>query len=848
MSGVALTIEGALDLVPARLGGVERLGEASVLELDLHGPKDAPVATSAVLRKAGRVVLDAPAGTRVIVGVVTRFVVIASDHEHRRAYRMTLASRFALLALTRRARSFQELTAPEIVEQVARGGGYTTVRKDLHASYPKLRFVVQYQESDAAFIRRVCEEHGLYFRFEPNGDGNDEIFVLEDDSTAAEDATPDGIPLVPRSALDDPRPVAVDASRRLRRAVGKVTLRDYNPDRPQLSLEASASGGIGAEQEVEVYEAPGGFTSPAEGEARARIRLESLRADAARVSFDTNALALSPGAGCRLIEPPDGHGVVRIAGEHVVTAVQLRWDAAEGVFRASVDAIPRRVPFRLPKITPRPRIPGVQSAWVTGERGQEIHPDALGRVHLRFHWDLHGETDHRSSLPVRVIQPQAPGGMVVPRVGWEVFVMFEDGNPDRPVVLGRSYNQMQPPPLALPANKTVTSLATDSSPGAGARTVLQMDDAAGREHLLLHAPFAKDTSVTRKRAVQTLKNENLQIGATLKADIGGNESLSVHLGFLGGYGSRSVKVGAAQYQSAGGNFVSQVGSETDVVLGMLAEQVGNPVRGAANLAVSAALSKIGTKGVAGQIAAATLGAARAAYEGYQAKGADGALAAARDSAMGSAMALLPGGDAIMAAVKGSSRPMPWDHGRPDQGTAAPGGGGAGAGGAEGGPAGPGPGHRSIAASSSYTEAVGALYAVMTPGPVSWVTVGPATTLINGSHTSKAAKAGLRVGGGLGEWLGSLNINSTGVIGRNVTGIMSSDVKGALRVNAGGTYTLTAKSALTLKVQGNLQIGGSPITFRCGASELTATPGGVKIKSPSITITGSSNQSGSLTHR
>ncbi|WP_437575916.1 type VI secretion system Vgr family protein [Sorangium sp. So ce887] len=846
MSGVALTIEGAPGLLPTRLRGVERLGEASTFEIDLQGPRDALVSPGTVLRKAGRLVLDAPAGSRTVLGVVTHFVVVASDHEHLRAYRLTLASRFALLALTRRARTFQELTAPEIVEQIVREGGYKAVRKDLRASYAKRRYVVQYQESDAAFIRRVCEEHGLYFRFE--ADGDDEVFVLEDDSAGAEAPYPDGISLVARSPLDEPRPVAVDTARRLRRAAGKVILRDHGPDQPRLSLEGKASGGLDAEQDVEVYEAPGGFASPAEGEARAKIRLESLRAEAARLSFDTNALALSPGARCRLVEAPDHHGLVQAAGEHVVTRVELRWDAVEAVFRAGVGAIPARVPFRLPKITPRPRIAGVQSAWVTGERGQEIHPDALGRVHLRFHWDLHGEADQRSSLPVRVIQPHLPGPMLVPRVGWEVFVMFEDGDPDRPVVLGRSYNEEQRPPLSLPANRTVTSIATDSSPGAGARTAIQMDDAAGREHVLVNAPFAMETRVQGDHKAQALKNEDLQVGAALKAEVGGDESISVRLGYIGGYGARSVKVGAAQHQSSGGNFVSEVGTETDLVAGMLVEQVGDPVKGAASLAASALLSKVSARGVAGQIAASTIGASRAAHEAYKAKGAEGALAAVKDSALGSAMSLLPGGESILAAVQGSSRPMPWDHGRPAQGEAAPGGGAAGAGGAGGGPAGPGPGHRSVVAGTSYTEAVSALYAVTTPGPVSWVTAGPATTLINGSHTSSAASAGVQVGGGLGEWLGSLNISSRAAIARSVAGVMTSDVKGALRIGAGGSFTLTAKSALTLEVNGSLRLGGSPITFTCGASEISATPAGVTIKSPSITITGSSKQSGSLTHR
>jgi type VI secretion system secreted protein VgrG len=437
--------------------------------------------------------------------------------------------------------------------------------------------------------------------------------------------------------------------------------------------------------------------------------------------------------------------------------------------------------------------------------------------------------------------------MIVPRVGWEVFVMFEDGDPDRPFVVGRSYNQKQPPPLALPANKTVSSIATDSSPGAGARTVIQMDDAAGREHLLFNAPFAKTRTITGKSSEQVAKNENLQVAADQLTTINATEKTSVDLGYMGGYGARSVIVGAAQHQTAGGNFVSQVGSELDLVGGALVEKVGDPVKGAVNLAAAQVLSYVGSKGTLGAVAAAALGAARAAYDGSEKGGLQGAKEAALGSAAGTVAGLIPGGDAIMAAVSGSGKRMPWEHDRPDEGAAAPGGGAAGAGGADGGPSGPGPGHRSVVASSSYTEMVGALYSVATPGPVSWITAGASTTIINGSHSTRTASAGMKVAGGLGEVLGSLNITSGGLLVRKTRGAMSSTI-GALSINAGGAYSLSAHSVLTLKVGGSLTLGGAPITFKCGGSEITAAPGGVLLKASTITITGTTSQSGSRTHQ
>lgn len=867
MSAISLQIEGAPPLTPSRLRGVERLGEASTFEVDLAGPADSSVGPGSVLRRPARVSIDTPAGARAIAGVVTRFVVVAGDHTGQRRYRMTIESGFALLALRRPARTFQDLTVPEIIEQIVREAGYSSIRRNVRATYPKRRYVVQYQETDATFVRRLCEQHGLYFRFEPTD--SSETFILEDDSTAAEEAYPDGIDLASRSTSNEVHPIAVNASRALRRAVGKVTLRDENPDKPKVALEGKAEGGVDAERDVEVYEAPGGFATPDEAANQARIRLESLRADASRLTFDTNALALAPGLGGDLREASDHHGAVLATGKHTVIAVLTRWDATNAVFHASIEAIPRAVPFRLPRVTPRPRIAGVQSAWVSGEKGQEVHPDSLGRVHLRFHWDLDGPGDHGSSLPVRAVQPHVSGPMILPRVGWEVFVMFDGGDPDRPYVVGRSYNAMQPPPLPLPANKTVSSIATDSSPGAGARTVIQMDDAAGREHLLFNAPFAMTQTVTGNQRVQTLMNENVEVKANRSLTVGAHESVSVTLGYQGGYGTRSVVVGAAQYQSAGGNFVSQVtGAELDIVGGALTEQVGNPVKGAANLLFSIAIDKIGAIGKLGKVgapaAAAALGIARAAVEGAVAKGGvgvdlkgvhgdlgkagAGALQGALGATAGTLASYVPGGEAVLAAVTGSSRAMPWEHGRPDAGEAAPGGGASGAGGADGGPAGPGPGYRTVAVSSSYTEIVGAVSAVISPGPVSWVTAAAAFTLIGSSHTTTAPKASVKVLGGLVESQGTIFVNSKGYLLRKATGFAKSTVSGALSVSAGAGYGLSADSVLTLNVGGSLTLAGGPVTFKCGASEIVAGAGGVLIKSPSITITGACDQAGLLTHK
>lgn len=844
MTAIALELPGEIACTVRRFEGSERLGESSTFEIEIVGRADHPIKPGDVLRKPAILAIDSETGSRRIAGVVTRFIVVATDHavtggdSRDRRYRVTLRSRFALAELRRMARTFQKMTAPEIVAQVMTGAGYESVQQTIKGKHDKLRWVVQYQESDAQFVRRICEDAGLYFRFEPTEQG--EAFALEDTSHDAPKAYDAPITLVARASSRESFPLVTNPRKLRRRAPGKVTLRDYDVDHPNAPLEGKAKGGNDFEQELEVYEAPGGFKQAGRADDRASVRLQSLRASASILVVRTSALAIAPGTRFKVVAAPDYAGHVDASGEHVAVAITTRWAGEGHAVAADVECLPRDVPYRLPHVTTKPKIPGVQSAWIAGEKGQEIHPDELGRVHVRFHWDVHGATDHNASLPIRAMQPHAPGAMIVPRIGWEIFAMFEDGDPDRPFVVGRSYNAKQPPPQSLPANKTITSIASDSSPGAPARTVIQMDDAAGRQHLVINAPFAKHKKVVGKNNKQVVKNENHQVGAAYSAKVGGPEDISVHKAWLAAYGSRFIGVAAAQYQSAGGYFTTVVGPERVAIGAALIEQVGNPVKGAANLAFNTALARVGATGVAGAVVAAAVGVGRAGVEGGQAGAGRGLF--------GVAMSFVPGGEAIAAAVTGSSHPMPWDHGRPPDGNAAAGGGGSGAGGGDAGPSGPGPGHRTSLINGSYSEIVGGMYGIATPGSISWVTLGPSNVLVNNHHLSEASTGGLVVGGGMNESLAELHIETGGVIARKVLGLYKSTVNGPLEVSAAGEYRLHAKTTLSIKVDGNLTISRDTVTFKCGSSEISASSGGVKMKSPSIKITGSSKQSGSLTHK
>ena len=122
-------------------------------------------------------------------------------------------------------------------------------------------------------------------------------------------------------------------------------------------------------------------------------------------------------------------------------------------------------------MTPKPLIQGPQTAIVVGPKGEEIHTDKYGRIKVQFHWDRYGKADENSSCWVRISQAawagKKWGAMSLPRVGQEVIVEFLEGDPDLPIVTGQVYNADTMPPYDLPANKTMTTLKTNSTKGGG---------------------------------------------------------------------------------------------------------------------------------------------------------------------------------------------------------------------------------------------------------------------------------------------------------------------------------------------------------------------------------------------
>lgn len=634
--------------------GRERVGESAAFELEVwHGEAVAP---ADVLGKAAVLVIEDARDARAIPLYVTRFTQIATsgDHDGRR-YRLSLRSGLSLLELTRRPRIFQHISVPDIIARVLEVGGYEpdNVVKTLAGTHAKREYVVQYNETDAAFVRRLCEDDGLWFRFEPSDGG--EKLILHDDSTSAPSSLGEALQIVHPGAEVDAL-VAWPKRMRAARRVGAVRLRDYDPTHAALDLEGTLTAGTDVEKSVEVYEAPGGFKTGAEQSARVKLRLEQLRADAVIHQFNSNALSLLPGTAIELEPAPAYEGPGIGPSKHFVVGIVHRFRRDESAHHLEVETIPLDVPYRLPRVTPRPRILGLHHATVTGPEGEEIHTDDKGRVHVRFPWDREGPTDQNSSLPIRVAQSNLPGPMITPRIGWEVLVAFEEGDPERPLVIGKSFNGQQLPPQSLPANKTITSIASWSSPGGGAMNAIHLEDAAGSQNIRIAAGFNKNVTVANDAVTRVAKVEKHDIKGSKGSTVGANEDVSVKQAHVVMVASQSATVGAMQKVFVKGNLTIGVSSETVLIGAALLEKVGNPVTGALNLGASAALAGIGSRGVGGQIAAFGLGLARGGVQGFLQGGWQGAANAVAGGVLGEAAGMLPPSEAC-AALLLTTRPL-----------------------------------------------------------------------------------------------------------------------------------------------------------------------------------------------
>lgn len=451
-------------------------------------------------------------------------------------------------------------------------------------------FVVQYNESDFAFVSRLLETEGISYHFEH---GADTVLLVLTDSDAGR---PRLTPVQIGAGINGREIRSFFSGARLRPT--SVTLGDYNWKQPDMDLTASA-GANGAEVFEQVY--PGGYPDHSkQGAPLAEVLLGRHKTEARFAKGEGWLRVLGAGTIFEL-----EHKLARFEGEYVVTSIDVRAEQsgvlqsnpAGGMIepfvvnfncarRGSGNAVSESN-FRPAQTTPRPKIIGSQTAIVTADpssSGAEINVGGpqgndIGCVRLRFHWDTDTTrlAKEPSSCWVRVNEPFAGsgmGGVWHPRVGTEVIVEFEEGNPDRPLVVGRVYNGVNRPYHG--GSPVISTLKSNASPGGAVHNEITFDDSSGAELIYTNAGKDMETDVGNNRLETVAADASMHVGANDKETIGANCSVKIganEMVTVGGNdtaviaGNVSTTIGANSMTMIGGNEVHVVGANQTITIG-----------------------------------------------------------------------------------------------------------------------------------------------------------------------------------------------------------------------------------------------------------------------------------------
>ncbi|WP_281772253.1 type VI secretion system Vgr family protein, partial [Salmonella enterica] len=368
-------------------------------------------------------------------------------HEGRSVtYELRMEPWVKLLTHTSDYKAFQNKTVVDILDEVLAEYPYP-VEKRLVESYPVRTWQVQYGETDFDFLQRLMQEWGIYWWFEHSEDSHTLVLA---DAISAHKACPDS-PLVEWHQeglkLDKEFIHTITANESLR--TGQWVLDDFDFTKPRsLLANTVANPRETGHATYEHYEWPGDYFDKSEGEMLTRIRMEAQRSPGSRVLGGGNIRTLMTGYTFTL----ENYPTAEVNQEYLLmqTLLFVQDNAQHSgqdqhfTFSTRFELHPTREVFRPQRTVSKPHTKGPQSAIVTGPSGQEIWTDQYGRVKLQFGWDRYGKMDENSSCWIRVSYPWAGKGfgmIQIPRIGQEVLVDFKNGDPDLPIIVGRTYNQ-----------------------------------------------------------------------------------------------------------------------------------------------------------------------------------------------------------------------------------------------------------------------------------------------------------------------------------------------------------------------------------------------------------------------
>ncbi|KZK95256.1 Phage-related baseplate assembly protein [Pseudovibrio sp. W74] len=570
------------ELLVTGFSATERLNGLTQIQIELASPDNALDLHSLLDTPATLTIHHKYEGLRHLSGVVAE-IARGNEGHHRTSYSLTLLPSLHRLAHGSDCRIFQKKSVPEIVKILLKEHGVEDVKWDLTEPHEAREYCVQYRESHLSFLDRITAEEGIWYYFTYGANGQHTLQFIDNPQIVSQ--LPDQ-PKLEYNAMAGGAVKGVYCNSFVLREQLRATSfmqRDYSFKNPPYNQQHAHQRGEdnGSAGDYALYEYPGRYKADGVGKPFTKHRLEAARVEATTGHGATNAIHLMAGHQFALNDHPNSDYNIKY---HLLTvshqgsqpqAVAEEAGSGTTTYSAGFEVMPARLPYR-PKLLKKPLVDGPQIAHVTGPEGEEIYCDEHGRVKVWFPWDRHGQKNDTSSCWIRVSSNWAGaswGHIAIPRIGHEVIVDFLEGDPDQPIITGRTYHNNNRTPNKLPDFKTRMVLKSDSHKATGSNE-LRFEDEGGQEEVWFHAQKFHNGVVEN--------NETWKVGANRHKRIEGSQSESIG-------GSKDIEVGGDHREQVKGSEHTQIdGSALRLVkisdfLKVVGDKVTHVVRNAITL-------------------------------------------------------------------------------------------------------------------------------------------------------------------------------------------------------------------------------------------------------------------------
>ena len=501
--------------------------------------------------------------------------VLANFEQHGRDddgvhYKAILVPRLWRLSLTQQSRIFQDQSVVDIVKEVLKDHhfeGKESAWRTSGRTYPKREYVVQYRESDLAFINRLLEHEGIFYHFEHHDDYSTLVFG---DQPEACHKVPGNSTFIYRTQVGGTRaPDAVveesvfELTARHQPVTGQVVLGDFNyrspsaPMYPKASVTSPAAFGT-------QYEYGDHFKDDDEGKGLVTVRAEEIASRKRQFRGTSDARGFRAGAVFTLRD----HYRSDINIDHLL--IEVTHQGAQGFATSDLDdhptatyandftTMPADVVFRPPRVTLKPIIAGSITAKIDGASdGKYAELDKEGRYKVKFPFDSSDKKDGKASRQVRMAQPYGGDqmGMHFPlHKGTEVLITHVNGDPDRPVISSAVPNPSTAS-LVKSENQTQSVIRT------GGKNAMVLEDSEGAEEFNLNATRDHLFEIGNDSEIKVVNNAKESVGVDHAQTIGANDSQTVGA-------DRTVAVGANLNQTIGSNEVVLIGVSSTETIGV----------------------------------------------------------------------------------------------------------------------------------------------------------------------------------------------------------------------------------------------------------------------------------------